>query len=204
MKAIRSIVFLALLTGCGTLNNSYRPAVVGPVDSCTRVRDLAVVLVGTQEAKTSRYADRVRLGEPVHFSVVLKNVGTNDLWVPKNPEILFSWIYPDGQRDNHLREIPKDHFYQADDVVLLKPGQSLKQPYQLKTWFFRKTGIVEFRAIVQISRNTNRDLPAVWSGRVVSNGYGILVERPHQPPPCSTHKPPGGSNKSARHSPLHG
>ena len=185
MKAIYYIVALALLTGCGTLNNTYRPAVVGPVDSCTRVRDLAVALVGTQEAKTSRYADRVRLGELVHFSVVLKNVGTNDLWVPKNPEILFSWIYPDGQRDNHLREIPKDHFYQADDIVLLKPGQSLKQPFQLKTCFFRKPGIVEFRAIVQVSRNTNRDLPSVWSGRAVSNGYGILVERTHQPLPCS-------------------
>lgn len=114
-------------------------------------------------------------GRPATFRVLLKNVGERAYWVPREPHILFHWIYPTGLRDHYVRERPTPTFRQTDDVILLEPGFQLVYLEHIETFYFPKPGIVEFRALYISPENLNPKIAPYWSGRIVSNIYGIRL-----------------------------
>lgn len=115
------------------------------------------------------------MGEPLYFTVIIQNVGDKPLWLPRNPDLLLTWVYPNGRRDNFIRERPPAQFFSAHNAVLLQPGQQMTRTIAVKTYYFPLPGITEFRAILRGTGNTNPDLQPFWSGRVESNAYGIRV-----------------------------
>lgn len=160
--------FLALfVSGCGTIEKPYQPQRVGRIDSERPTGPIEVQILCAQET--------VVIGEPLYFTVIIRNVGDRPLWLPRNPDLLMTWIYPNGRRDNFIREQPPPQFFSAYNAVLLQPGQQMTRTIAVKTYYFPLPGITEFRAILRGTENTNPELHPFWSGRAESNGYGIRV-----------------------------
>jgi hypothetical protein len=171
MKAIRIfatwVLAGILLAGCAEMPGPYVPARVGAIRDTITSGNLEV-LIDTDDREAL-------IGQPILFRVTIRNSGQQALWVPKDPDLLFTWIYPDGRRDNFLREFETERFYDQDDAVLLKPGFQINKYVQIKTYYFERAGITEFRALLHAGRNTNPALTPFWHGEVMSNGYGVLV-----------------------------
>jgi len=169
MKAITYIVALStatvtLLSGCGTVKEAYKPAHLGNLADNDSDSGIQVTL------SPDKY--RARIGDPVTFQVVIRNVGDQAVWFPADPDLLLTWVYPDGKRDNLIRG---DKASGKADMVLLAPGQERVEHSVVTTYYFDHGGIHEFRAIV-----TADALPAArqaqWTGRIVSNGFGVMFE----------------------------
>jgi hypothetical protein len=107
--------------------------------------------------------------------VIIRNTALEPIWVPADIDVLFTWIYPNGGRDNFMREFQTERFYSKDEAVLLKPGHALVRKETIKTYYFHREGITEFRAVVHSGGNTNPELKPFWQGEIESNGYGVLV-----------------------------
>jgi hypothetical protein len=165
---IAAITAAALLAGCGTIPETYIPSTVGPLGEGDASREVKVV-ISTKSTLTF-------IGDPIIFQITLKNVGEEPIWVPREPDVLFIWTYPNGRHDNFLREFQEERFYSADDAVQLLPGQQIRKFVPIKTYFFERAGITEFRALVHASRNTNPNLSPFWQGKALSNAFGVLIE----------------------------
>ena len=165
---ICTIAFLS--GGCGTMPNSYVPATVGPIDNPQPG--------GPIEVRISTSQDNAFVGDNLYFSVIIRNRGDEPVWIPRNPDVLLSWVYPNGQRDSFMREFPPEQYFSDADAILLKPGQQMTRTVVVKTYFFPKPGITEFRALVHASRNTNPGLHPFWHGQTESNSFGVMVKNP--------------------------
>ena len=121
--------------------------------------------------------DFVPRGEAITFSVTLKNNSPDALWIPDNPNVLLVWTYPNGRRDNFLQDAPESAFYDQSSAIQLAPGQELTRQMSIKTHYFDFDGVTEFRAVLEVADNTNPELHPFWTGRVVSNGYGVMVAK---------------------------
>ncbi len=172
IAAILLAASFGLFTGCAAVPAKYHPETVGytnPPESSDHVRITITPLF-----------DSLALGEPVVITVSMENVGEKPIFVPRSPEILLLWIYPNGQRDNQLIQFTEERHFRADELVRLMPGQFIETRREIKTYYFPKVGITEFWAVCNAPRNTNPALGPVWSGRLESNGYGLLVHRPNE------------------------
>lgn len=153
--------------GCATAPKTYVPVTVGSLDDPETDGQLEVWISTSQESAF--------IGDPIFFTVTIRNAGTRAVWVPRNPDLLMTWIYPNGRRDNMLREFSRDQHYSTSEAVLLRAGQQMTKSVAVKTYYFPKTGITEFRAVLHAGRNTNPDLSPFWQGELQSNAYGIMV-----------------------------
>jgi hypothetical protein len=156
-----------LLTGCSTVPDRYIPRAMGSLDDAD---NSSIVRVFIEPAHPESF-----VGEPIVFQVIVKNVGEMPLWIPRDPDFFFSWIYPDGRRDSFVYEPPRDQFYSRQDAVCLLPGQQLVKPVAIPTYYFQRKGITEFRAYLRAGRNTNPELNPFLDGELASNSYGIMV-----------------------------
>ena len=162
-------IAVVLHTGCASVPQAYRPQNVGPGRPAPSEKGLRVSISPDSEVAVK--------GEPIQFSVEIENVSAGSLVVPRHPHVVFTWTYANGQRDNFLAEVPDEQFLAPSDVVRLEAGGTLRIKVPVKTYYFRRLGVTEFRAVVNAPRNTNPALGDVWQGRALSNRYGVLVTR---------------------------
>jgi hypothetical protein len=168
VAAISAMSVCLLSVSCTTApKNVYIPRQLGSVAKADANPDADL------EIKPSRM--EIRHGDPIEFEVVLVNSSTNDYWVPKNLSPTFVWSFSDGRRDGQLPSpsIPRE--YDRQELALLKPGEKLSMTKTIKTNFFTRGGLVEFRAILQIPENTNPSIGPVFDGKLSSNGYGVML-----------------------------
>ncbi len=156
------------LAGCSTIPDDYVPSTIGSMEDGEQDNYLEVHI------KAKR--NTVAMGEPVVFLVVIKNTSDKPFWIAREPDLLFTWIYPTGRRDNFIREFSEDRYYSENDAILLRAGQQLTKQIEIRTYYFPKEGITEFRAVLHTGSNTNPKLQPFWTGEILSNSFGVLVE----------------------------
>jgi hypothetical protein len=154
-----------LLAGCSTIPDRYIPKEVGSLNDADDSNILRVSI----ESENPDLA----IGEPIVFQVSIKNISKLPLWVPRDPEFFFTWIYPDGRHDSFVYEPQRDQFYTREDSVCLRPGQQFTKTVSIRTYYFERKGITEFRAFLRAGRNTNPALMPFWNGELASNSYGV-------------------------------
>jgi hypothetical protein len=149
-----------VLAGCASIPAPYQPMQAGNLNDGSGAGSIAVVLNADR--------DTIRRGDTLRFSVAIQNVGTQPVVLPRDPDTQLTWVYPDGRRDNLI----KDSAAPANsELVRLEPGQQLTHKSTIPTYYFHRSGITEFRAIVSAAGTGN-----TWNGRAVSNGFGVMVE----------------------------
>lgn len=163
-RVAMSVVAVALLAGCGTVREAYKPSHLGNLADSDADSGIQITL------SPDKY--RARIGDPVTFQVVIRNVGEQAVWFPSDPDLLLTWVYPDGKRDNLIRG---DKSVGKAGMVLLAPGQERVEHSVVTTYYFDHTGIHEFRAIVTADAQSAQG-KSQWSGRLVSNGFGVMFE----------------------------
>jgi len=160
---------LCLFTvGCTSLPNTI-PQTVGAVGEAEIVNGLKVAILPQDT--------HIVLGDNVIFDVKISNTSDTALWVPRQPFIIMVWTYPNGQRDNVLRDPPSPNHFNNTSAILLAPGESVVVRKTIKTHYFPFAGITEFHAICCAIPNTNPELHNFWKGEAVSNGYGVQVQK---------------------------
>jgi hypothetical protein len=164
VKTLPLAIASALLAGCGTVKQAYKPQQMGNLADHRNA--------GGIEVRLSPDKYRARIGDPVTFKVTIRNVGAAPILFPSDPDLLLTWIYPDGKRDNLVRgeRAPSQNY------IVLAPGDEHVAHSVVTTYYFDRGGIHEFRAIVrgdQLAMNTDR---SAWKGRAVSNGFGVFFE----------------------------
>lgn len=155
---------VACLTGCGTIQEAYKPDHLGNLADDQTDSGIQITL------SPDKY--RARIGDPVTFRIAIRNVGTENVWIPSDPDLLLTWVYPDGKRDNLIRG---DRPAASPGLVMLAPGQEHIAHSVVTTYYFDRGGIHEFRAIVTADAETATQ-QAAWRGRAVSNGFGVFFE----------------------------
>lgn len=156
--------------GCAGFEGARRPTEVGITRQAVEHAGLQVEITPARE--------RIARGESLFFRVRARNVSDQRLHLPRDPELIFTWIYPSGRRDCFVGDFPVERHYQSAELVVLEPGESLELSKSIETHYFPKKGITEFKAIFYVPQNSNRSLNPVWTGRSLSNSYGILLEPP--------------------------
>jgi hypothetical protein len=163
VKQSVAILMGLLLAGCasfGPRSMEYKPQCVGSLADGSATESVAVELRPDHPT--------IHRGQELGFSIAIRNIGRDAIVLPSQPDILLMWVYPNGRRDNFIGDsMPRT----ASDVVKLEPGQQMVQRSTLKTYYFARAGITEFRAIVSAA-----GFPDGWTGRVVSNGFGVMVQ----------------------------
>ena len=165
---VASILGTALLAGgCASLQEAYRPQQAGNLEDGNRT--------GSAQVTLSTPSAKLKLGQPVHFAVHIRNIGPRSIVIPGESDIELDWIYPDGRRDMTLGDETADKY--ANSMVL-KPGQEVVYKAVLETDYFRKPGVTEFHAVVEAREvdHVGTVLAKVNGVRAVSNGYGIAME----------------------------
>ena len=157
-----------LLAGCSTIPNRYIPNAVGSLNDADDSNILRIS-IDPENPELS-------IGEPIVFRVSVKNISKMPLWVPRDPEFFFTWIYPDGRHDSFVYEPQRDQFYTREDSVCLRPGQQFTKSVSIRTYYFERKGITEFRAYLRTGSNTNPKLTPFWNGELASNSYGIKLD----------------------------
>lgn len=164
-STIVSLAVLAVAGGCGTVNQTYRPSHLGNLADNKVDRGVEVYIL------PDKY--RARIGDPLSFKVVIKNVSSEPILLPVEPDLVLTWIYPDGKRDNIIRG-PKKKV--AVKYRTLAPGESIVENSVITTYYFDRPGIHEFRAILRGDEVAMSTHPQSWNGRAVSNGFGVMFE----------------------------
>lgn len=161
-KKITALVAVALLSGCASFEPPvvYHPQQAGNLADGDLGAAVSVVLKADQES--------IHRGDLLGLSIAIRNVGKTAITLPRNPDTLLTWVYPDGRRDNIIKDAAD---VAGTELTKLEPGQELVQRSVIKTYYFKHSGITEFRAIVSAAGPAN-----CWTGRVASNGFGIMVE----------------------------
>ena len=168
---IAAVILAASLmgSGCASMPERYKPATQGRLDNAEEDPALVVMLKADTPA--------ISIGEPLHLDVAIRNVSNERVWLPCEPTVLVSWIYPNGIHDNFLKEIRNEDHFDRGELVCLEPGQQIAQRVEIRTYYFDRPGITEFRARLYGTRNTNPKTDATWTGRLQSNSFGVMVER---------------------------
>jgi len=158
-KEILMLLGAGLLSGCASYGPPYVPQHTGSLNDAENFGDVAITLRPDRST--------IRRGDVIDFSVVIRNVGSEPVIVARNADVLLTWVYSDGRCDNLVRDAAREVHY---DLVRLLPGEEIVRRSSLKTYYFHRGGITEFRAIV--SAGGPKD---AWTGRAVSNGFGVMV-----------------------------
>ena len=166
---LSSTILASLCIGCATVPTKYQPKTLGTVDDGSNDSELVVTI--------SPRSDVVLKGDPIRFSVEVKNAATHEVLIPNQPDIHFLWTYSNGIKDNYLSDSPEERFYLEQDLVRLAPGETKTFEVPVKTYYFNEMGITEFTAMLQSARNTNPAVGNVWQGRVFSNRYGMMITK---------------------------
>jgi hypothetical protein len=165
MNVAKKILFLAgasFLAACSSVMPVvYVPQQSGTLNDSSVSGNISVTLKPDQ-------AD-IRRGEPLGFSVTMQNVSLQTILLPRQPDVVLTWIYPDGKRDNLIRDT--DSLQANPEFVKLAPGAQIVSRLSIKTSSFHRAGIFEFRAIVSAA-----GADKTWAGCAVSNGFGVMVE----------------------------
>jgi hypothetical protein len=164
-----AVTAVLAMAGCSTVKGPYKPAVRGPIHDTAPTRGIEVAMVPR--------ADAMVIGEPLVVDITVRNVGEQAVWLPHEPRLLLCWVYSNGRKDNHCLDPLRPRYYTSADATLMAPGDTMTQSIVLKTHYFPRGGLTEFRAVLDVAQSTNPNLHPFWSGRAVSNGYGILVNQ---------------------------
>jgi hypothetical protein len=157
---------LALATGCASLDQPYIPAKMGNLNDSLARGGIEISLV------PDRYlAD---IGDMLAFSIILKNVSAEPIWIPREPDMLMTWVYPDGKRDNVIRDAKPVEYTKANST-LLNPGDEKVYRSAVTTYYFNRGGITEFRALVSANHPVRDGLGPYWTGEAESNGFGVMM-----------------------------
>lgn len=162
--AVFSIGLVFGVAGCGSVKQSYKPSQLGNLGDHQPGGGIEVEIV------PDKY--RARIGDPLSFKVVIRNVSDQTILFPADPDLLLTWVYPDGRRDNLIRGEKKG----SPKAIALGPGESIVMNSVITTYYFDRTGIHEFRAVVRGEDVAMSPTSRVWAGRAVSNGFGVLFE----------------------------
>ena len=170
MKLASGILVLgvALLAGCASVEDKYIPAKMGNLEDSQASGGIRMSLV------PDHY--QAKIGDLLTFSIVLKNVSEEPIWIPKQPDFLLTWVYPDGKRDNVIRNEETKHTYTKANAILLQPGQEKVYRSVITTYYFNREGITEFRALVSVDKPASKELSPFWNGYAESNGYGVYLK----------------------------
>jgi len=165
---VRNLAVLCLVaSSCGTVRETYHPQVVGPLPDAPASAGITLKLTATVNV--------VSLGQPVAFRIAVRNTSNHAIWIPKQPQQAFFWTYPNGRHDCYLIERETSRFFQKSDCLLLQPGHEVILPGLVETANFDRPGITEFLAEINVAQNTNPEMEPFWSGRLLSNGYGLQL-----------------------------
>lgn len=156
--------------GCASVPAPYKPSQAGAFGQSDPDPLLSVRL----ETETPR----ISIGDLIVIVVRVRNISNRLVWLPHEPTIQLVWIYPDGERDSSIRPISQCASLSASDLMALAPGEELVRRIPIRTWYFGRPGIVEFRAMLHAPQNLNPRAPASWHGQLWSNRYGIEVLPP--------------------------
>ena len=152
--------------GCGTVKQAYHPQVIGPVAEAQSSGGITLILTAP--------ANVVQLDKPAVFSVKVRNTSDHAIWVPKNPQQGFFWTYPNGRHDCYMIDREESHFFKKSECLLLKPDSEIVLSGLVETTYDRP-GITEFLAEIDVAKNTNPEMRPFWSGRLLSNAYGLQM-----------------------------
>lgn len=159
------LIAIAVLTGCGTVKEVYKPKQLGNLADNRNDSNIEITLRPDRA--------HARIGEPITFTVSIRNIGTEPVLLPNDPDLLMMWVYPDGKRDNMIRTERRG----KAEKSFLQPGEERIAHSVITTYYFDRSGIHEFRAVLkggnEVAMSSNR---TAWQGRAVSNGYGVLFE----------------------------
>ena len=153
--------------GCAEIPETYHPQTVGALSSAQTNNGLCVQLVSPTEI--------LSLGKPVVFDVIVRNTGDHAYWIPQKPQQIFFWTYPNGRHDCFMIEREQTRFFRKDECALLQPGQQITLQSLVETFYFDRPGITEFKVEIDVARNTNPELMPFWSGRAISNSFGMQL-----------------------------
>ncbi|TAN36138.1 MAG: hypothetical protein EPN23_09255 [Verrucomicrobia bacterium] len=161
------LVGILWLAGCASLPEEYRPQTVGPLDDGQTNNGVIIQLVARNRT--------TQLGQPVVFQVVVRNISNHAFWIPHKPPQGFFWTFPDGRHDCYFFDREQVRYFSKNDCVLLQPGHEIALTGLVDTAAFSQLGITEFRAEIDVARNTNPELTPCWSGRAFSNSFGVQL-----------------------------
>lgn len=166
-KTLGGVLAVALLTGCASLEQPYIPAKMGNLNDSLAQGGIKVMLV------PDRY--NASIGDLLSFSIILKNVSAEPIWIPKEPDLLLMWVYPDGKRDNLIKDEGTPVEYTKANSTLLQPGAEQVYRSAITTYYFNRAGITEFRALVSANHPVRDNLAPYWAGEADSNGFGVMM-----------------------------
>lgn len=133
---------------------------------------------GPLEVRVEYEKTEAVLGPPITMTARIKNIGAEAIWIPKDPPVVFTWMYPSGQRDNFLISIPATKNYTEEDARQLKPGEEVVKRVDIKTQYFPRAGITEFGALLIVPKNTNTALAPFAEGKFKSSRFGVnMIKR---------------------------
>jgi len=169
MKWVVSVLAVLSMAaaGCGTVKETYHPGTIGPVSEAQGCEGLTLKLTTAH--------DSVALGKPIAFNVAVCNTSDHAIWIPKQPQQAFFWTYPNGRHDCYIIDREQARFFQKNESQLLNPGSEIVLPSVVETSYFNHPGITEFLAEIDVAKNTNPELTPFWSGRLLSNSYGLQL-----------------------------
>ena len=168
-RMVKGMVILLpmLWAGCGSMPEVYHPRALGALTE-GRTRDGLLL-------KLTSHTQSVSIGQPVVFQILVCNVSQNAFWLPLKPQKGFFWTYADGKHDFFVFDREQKKFYSKQECVLLQPGQDMVLRGEVETYYFEKWGITEFMAELIVAQNTNPDLAPFWSGRALTNPFGVCI-----------------------------
>lgn len=167
-RYVPPVLVILVFAGCASIDHAYIPQKVGPIPQPATFDGVEVIIQPHQDA--------IQIGQPIYFEIALRNAGNRTIQIPKDPHVILTWVYPNGVRDNFVHEPPEKVYLRKKQLVTLAPGEIHTVTKAVKTYYFSRTGITEFIAIVSVPNNLNQKLDFVWEGKAISNGYGVLVE----------------------------
>ena len=170
VKIMAALLLPLLGAGCASMPQAYKPVTPGRLENSERSNGLEINL----ESETPVIA----IGEPILLNITIRNVSPECVWLPRQPTVLVSWIYPNGIHDNFLKELRQEERLERHQLACLEPGQQISQRVEVRTYYFDRPGVTEFRALLHAGRNTNPHTESTWAGRLHSNSFGVQVERP--------------------------
>lgn len=160
-------IIAAISSGCASMEQAYIPSQIGNLSDNSAIDGLEMTIAPDKST--------ARIGDVITFSIILKNVSGRSVIIPTDPEILLTWVYPDGKRDNIIRGYG-DNGTQHHGTVVLAPGSSRVYRSAVTTYYFDRKGITEFRARANVALDTASALAGVWQGDIASNGYGVMFQ----------------------------
>lgn len=161
----------SLVASCASTGSlDYRPSTVGFVGHPVSEGGPLEVTVECDRTESV-------LGEPLPIVARIRNAGLDAVWVPREPVVVFTWMYPSGQRDNNAFRMPEDKDFTEVDARKLRPGDEMTVQVEITTQYIPTTGITEFGAVLILPRNTNSSLGPFAEGTYRSNRFGVNLIR---------------------------